>query len=70
MPDTSGIDVLYWIRAQQPALMRSFMFLTGGATDAKTRQHLDTLTVASMEKPFRPSELRAIVANLVGHGRP
>jgi two-component system, NtrC family, sensor kinase len=69
MPDVNGLDVYYWIRAQQPALMRSFMFLTGGATDAKTVRHFDSLTVTSMEKPFRPSELRALVANLVGRRR-
>lgn len=66
MPGVGGIEMFQWTRAQFPALASSFMFLTGGALDAQTARQLETLPVPRMDKPFRPSELRELVAALVG----
>lgn len=70
MPDMGGLDLFYWIRTQRPELLPGFMFLTGGATDRKTAVALERLLEPRMQKPFEPSELRALVTALVRRRRP
>lgn len=69
MPEMGGLDLFYWLRTQRPELVPGFMFLTGGAIDRKTSVALDRLVEPRMQKPFEPSELRALVTTLVRRRR-
>lgn len=69
MPEMSGIELYYWIRTQAPEVLRSFMFLTGGAIDAKTSAALAGLVEPRMAKPFHPPDLKALVGDLVRRRR-
>jgi PAS domain S-box-containing protein len=67
MPGQDGIELLDDVRARFPEAHAGFMFLTGGGLDAKAARALARRPEPSLEKPFDPVELRALVATLVQH---
>jgi PAS domain S-box-containing protein len=65
MHGVGGVEMFQWVRTQHPMLVSSFMFLTGGAIDEDTARKLDELPAPRLDKPFRPADLRRMVAALV-----
>jgi PAS domain S-box-containing protein len=65
MPGMGGAEVYEWIRETRPHLLTGFVFLSGGATDPKSAELLASMGNASVEKPFSPMKLRALVASFV-----
>jgi two-component system, NtrC family, sensor kinase len=65
MPVMGGAEVHDWIRDRRADLLPRFVFLTGGATDAKSAELLASMENASVEKPFSPTTLRTLVTSFV-----
>jgi PAS domain S-box-containing protein len=68
MPGMGGAEVHDWIRDHRADLLPRFVFLTGGATDAKSAELLASMANASVEKPFSPTMLRALVSSFIERG--
>jgi CheY-like chemotaxis protein len=65
MPDMSGMDLhaqLLRVASEQAGKM---VFMTGGAFSQEASAFLSQVLNPSIEKPFRPSELRQIVQTLL-----
>lgn len=61
MPAPSGIDVYRTLAEDRPAMLRRFIFITGGGHDLASRQFLRAITNPCLDKPADPVELvRAI----------
>ncbi|MDM8527376.1 ATP-binding protein [Anaerolineales bacterium HSG24] len=65
MPDISGIEFYKTITHKYPKLAETFMFITGNASDLKTKYFLEQSGVPWLSKPFLPSELEELVNNRV-----
>jgi PAS domain S-box-containing protein len=65
MPGMGGAEVYEWIASERADLLPRFVFLTGGATDPKSADLLASMPNATVEKPFSPTSLRALVADFV-----
>jgi CheY-like chemotaxis protein len=61
MPETSGMDLYEWSRAQRPALADRFVFMTGGAFTPRARRFVHEHSVGTLEKPFDPRHVRELV---------
>jgi CheY-like chemotaxis protein len=61
MPFLSGDALYHRVRALIPAQAERFVFVTGGATDPRSRQFLDEVHNERVEKPFSVQNLRGIV---------
>jgi PAS domain S-box-containing protein len=64
MPPLSGIDLYEQICALRPELEGRIGFLTGGAFTPRARDFVDAHPGRSLEKPFGPDELKALIAKL------
>lgn len=64
MREVDGIDVYHTVRRLEPALIRRFVFTTGGAVTQRGRDFLDSAEVRVLPKPFRTDDLFAIVREL------
>ena len=62
MPEMSGMDFQVALDRAAPALSRRLIFITGGAFTARARDFLERSPNLTLEKPFSPAELRAVVA--------
>lgn len=61
MPGLSGLDVWQRLRAERPQLADRFVFISGGALSAGSRQMLAGLPNPRIGKPFGVNELRDVV---------
>ena len=61
MPDISGIEFYEIINNKYPDLADSFMFITGNASDLKTKDFLEQSGLPWLPKPFLPAELEALI---------
>jgi CheY-like chemotaxis protein len=52
MPTLDGFGLLDWLKANRPALVSRFMFITGDAGSAELNQRLDTSELTVLRKPF------------------
>lgn len=61
MPVKTGVDFYDGLAAHSPSAAEDVIFLTGGAFTVKTREFLDRVPNARLEKPFETQALRALV---------
>lgn len=66
MPELTGMDVHQALLELDPDQARRMVFLTGGAFTARASAFLDKTTNICLEKPYDPTNLRALVRGLVG----
>lgn len=62
MPRATGVDLLRWIRAERPHLLRRLLFVTGDASGSAMNAELDEAGIPVMRKPI-------IAADLVSQAR-
>lgn len=63
IPKISGIE-LYKIATERfPKLAKRFMFVTGHASDTKTKEFLEQANLPWLAKPFLPDELEKVIAD-------
>jgi signal transduction histidine kinase len=68
MPNFSGVDFYLELERVAPSEVQKIVFLTGGAFVAQAREFLDNVPNLQLEKPFKPEELRELVARLLSPG--
>jgi PAS domain S-box-containing protein len=61
MPDLDGVDLFDRATSARPDLRDRFVFMTGGAYTARTREFLEGAQRRCIQKPFRISELEALL---------
>jgi len=64
MPNMTGIELMEELRRVVPDQADRLIFLSGGAFTAQTREQLDLLGVAQLEKPVTAKQLRACVSRV------
>jgi CheY-like chemotaxis protein len=64
MPDITGIQFLTRLAEAHPALAPRVVFMTGGAFSPGSRELLDRMTNARVDKPFDGAALRATLAQV------
>ena len=64
MPDMTGIQFLTRLAEVHPALAPRVVFMTGGAFSPGSRELLERMTNARVDKPFDGTALRAILAHV------
>jgi CheY-like chemotaxis protein len=69
LPDLNGADLFEEVAARFPELAKRFIFLTGGAFSARTRDFLQGVANARLEKPFDLVTLERLVNEQVVLGR-
>ena len=70
LPDMSGWDVLDFVQAE-PALDGLSVVMLTGASDAADVEKADDAGVDEyLTKPFRPGDLRRVVATILGYQEP
>jgi CheY-like chemotaxis protein len=66
MPEMSGMELYERAVSSRPELRSRFVFMTGGAFSAESREFLDCVSNRRVEKPFRAAALveavRAVAA--------
>ncbi len=62
MPNMSGMELYEWLTVEKPNLASQVIFMTGGSFTPKARQFLNETENLCVEKPFRMSEIRRIIA--------
>jgi len=65
MPGIDGIEFYSRVRELCPRLASQIIFITGGALTRAGKAFLSTNAPTTLEKPFDPSELTALVTNAV-----
>jgi len=65
MPAPSGLDVYRTLSAENPALVRRFIFITGGAHDRDARQFLRSIPNTCLDKPADPVDLARAIAEVL-----
>jgi two-component system cell cycle sensor histidine kinase/response regulator CckA len=66
MPELTGMDVHQALLELDPEQARRMVFLTGGAFTARASAFLDKTSNICLEKPYDPTNLRALVRGIVG----
>jgi CheY-like chemotaxis protein len=61
MPDVSGSAVYEEVKRSYPALVRCFVFMTGGAFTERARQFLATHPGIQLEKPFNIDDIERLL---------
>jgi two-component system, cell cycle sensor histidine kinase and response regulator CckA len=61
MPVMTGMELHAQLKDKLPHLLRSIVFITGGAFTPSGRTFLDDVPNESLEKPFDARDLRAVV---------
>lgn len=62
LPDGSGAELAAWLRSARPALLRRFIAITGGSTDAAGHALISSGHVTVLIKPVDPDVLLEQVA--------
>jgi signal transduction histidine kinase len=70
MPDVTGMEMHQQLLRVAPDQAARVVFLTGGAFTALAREYLDGVPNLTIEKPFAPTKLLAIVARLTEPASP
>jgi signal transduction histidine kinase/ActR/RegA family two-component response regulator len=65
MPDMTGMDLHAEIARTVPSLLERIVFMTGGAFTASAKAFLERITNELLEKPFPPTEVRALVGRIL-----
>ena len=65
MRDVSGMELYDWLHEHRPELCERIVFMTGGAFTPRAEAFLETVDNPSLSKPFEPSELEAVVVELL-----
>ncbi len=68
MPDLSGMQFHAKVTEIAPTLAKRMIFVTGGAITAEAEAFLAQHAAMTLEKPFFPAELTALVARFVSGG--
>ncbi len=63
----SGADVHKWLQSNRPDLAGRILFITGDTVNQETISILRKTGAPYMEKPFRVSQLLAMLTNLLGN---
>jgi CheY-like chemotaxis protein len=66
MPSVTGMELYERIRGVAPDQAPRVVFLTGGAFTTEARVFLDSVANETIEKPFEPAKLLAVIARLSG----
>ncbi len=66
MPEMSGIDLYEVLREASPSSSERMVFITGGAFTPMARQFLESIPNPTLEKPFEPEKLRALIRLQLG----
>jgi two-component system, cell cycle sensor histidine kinase and response regulator CckA len=61
MPDLTGVDVYEILRRELPGMERRIIFISGGTFTPRTREFLDQVPNARIDKPFDVAAVRQIV---------
>ena len=64
-----GAEVYAWLTINRPELKNKILFITGDVVNEETLKALNDTGVPYIEKPFRMSELMAVVEKLFGWAR-
>ncbi len=64
MPQMSGIDLYYCVRAERPGLERRIVFMSGGAFTSRTAEFLASVDNRRIEKPFNVGLIEKIVRDM------
>jgi len=64
-----GAEVYAWLTINRPELKNKILFITGDTVNEETLKALNDTGVPYIEKPFRMSELMAVVEKLFGRAR-
>jgi len=63
---SSGADVHAWIAMHRPELKGKLLFITGDTVNEETAKALERTGAPYIEKPFRVSQLLAMVKTVIG----
>jgi signal transduction histidine kinase len=65
MPQITGMELHEQVRAIDPAIAETIVFMTGDAFTEAARAFVATVPNRILDKPFEPRELRALIADRV-----
>jgi CheY-like chemotaxis protein len=65
MPDGDGASLHSWVQAERPHLASRMGFVTGDTIEPSALAFLAKANRPSLEKPFTPAALRALVAQII-----
>ena len=69
MPGMNGMEFHVELEACAPEVAKRIVFLTGGATNPRVRDFLDTVPNARLDKPISLEDLRSAIAHMLdAHG--
>ena len=69
MPDVAGQELFRWLEENKPGMTARIIFVTAGMTSAETLSFLREPRKKWLEKPFDLTELRTLVAEVLGEVR-
>ncbi len=69
LPGLSGQELFHWMEANKPTLSQRVIFITGDVATPETLSFLNDPPKRWLEKPFDLSELRQIIAVVLGQSR-
>jgi CheY-like chemotaxis protein len=67
MPEMSGMELYAELEKAHPAVLPRMVFLTGGAFTPGAGDFLERVPNRTIEKPFNPRTLRAVVGELMAN---
>ncbi len=65
MPEVTGLDVMAWVRANQPEVAERVVFITGGAIGDRARRFVEEVDNFVLEKPLDLRNLKRLLRRLV-----
>jgi two-component system cell cycle response regulator len=69
MPEMTGMDLYEEAVQLAPEQAQSFVFVTGGATDSRTRDFVSSVPNVVLQKPFDVNRLRELIRHKTGAHR-
>jgi CheY-like chemotaxis protein len=61
MPAPDGIDLYFVLKERQPTWADRVVFMTGGTFTSRASEFLESVTNATLHKPFDMTEIRSLV---------
>lgn len=61
MPQMTGIELYALLARERPQLLERLVFMTGGAFTPASREFLQRVSNARLDKPFNPQKIRALL---------
>ncbi len=68
MPEMSGPEMISWLEANRPELLRRVIIMTGHAHSPEARDCWETTRQPRLEKPFTIADLDRVLAQIIGAG--